>query len=62
MNPVQNTDLYVKIRILYENFVRAFFLIQKRIKTVPYGLSSEIWFEFSEPKIDAYGLSSEKKT
>ena len=27
-----------------------------------YGMGSEIWFEFSEPKIDAYGLSSEKKT
>ena len=31
-------------------------------KTVPYGLSSEIWFKFSEPKTDAYSLSSEKNT
>ena len=25
-------------------------------KTVPYGVSFEICFKFSEPKIDAYGL------
>ena len=31
-------------------------------KTVPYGMSSEICFKFSDPKIDAYGLSSEKNT